>query len=158
MTRSSDNKAPELAIVVDTREQAIPPFPPEVTVQRGTLDTGDYTTELLHDIARIERKSLGDLVGSLTHDRERFMREVERLRSFPFRLVIVEGDLGDVIEGRYRSKASPNSIVGSVCSLLARSALPVLFAHDAPTCGRMIAGILRRLEEEWHVAAERASA
>lgn len=137
-----------LHLLEDTREQAPPPFPPGVTVERVTLSEGDYTTKMLWDVARIERKSGEDFAASITAGRERLEREFDRLRRYPFRCVVVEADLSDFFEGRVRSAVHPNSVVGSVCSFHARWGIPTIFAHDAPTCGRVICGLLRRLEEE----------
>lgn len=137
-----------LHLLVDTREQTPPPFPDGVTIERATLAEGDYTTPLLLDVARIERKSREDLSACVTRERDRFVRELERLRAYPFRCIIVEADLGDWYDGRSRSAVHPNAIAGSVCSFFARYGVATVFAHDAHTCGRMIAGLLRRLEEE----------
>jgi DNA excision repair protein ERCC-4 len=140
-------KAP-LTILVDTREQRPPPFPKGVLVEREMQVEGDYTTRFLCNVARIERKSASDFYGSITHDRARFMREVERLKRFPHRVIVVEGDLGDLVIGATRSSVSPNAVVGTMASLYARHGLPVLFAHSPVLVGRLIAGILSRLEEE----------
>lgn len=138
----------ERVILCDSREQRPPALPSGYTYERVTLAEGDYTTRALLDVARIERKSKEDLVSSLTHSRERFFREIERLKMYPFRCVLVEGDASDFVHGRYRSATHPNAVMASVCSLLARHGCPVIFAGDAVTAGRMLAGLLRRLEEE----------
>jgi ERCC4-type nuclease len=140
--------APLLTIFCDTREQCPPPFPPGVDVERRTLAEGDYSTPALLDYARIERKSLPDLIASPTFERERFLAEIERLRRFRFRCVVVEGDMGDIVQQRYRSQVLPQSIVGSCSSLFAGHGCPVLFAHNPVTAGYVIAGLLRRLEDE----------
>lgn len=72
--------AGSLVVLADTREQRVPPFPDGVTVERITLSEGDYTSRALYDSARIERKSEGDLLGSLTRGRVRLEREADRLR------------------------------------------------------------------------------
>jgi DNA excision repair protein ERCC-4 len=66
-------------IIVDTREQAtfsFTSFPCEV--ERGTPSTGDYSIACHETAAAIERKSLTDLIGCLTHGRDRFERELAR--------------------------------------------------------------------------------
>lgn len=65
----------EFKIQVDTREQL------SLWVRgvvRKKLDVGDYSTTLLHSTFCIERKSPGDLYGSLTQGRVRFMNEIYR--------------------------------------------------------------------------------
>lgn len=136
--------APSLVVLTDTREQAVPPFPPGVEVQRATLAEADYTTPALFDVARIERKSPGDLASTLSHRRERFDREVQRLQPYRFKCVVVEGDLSEV----YRvTRMHPHSILGSIASLLARWDVPVLFAASPSGAGRLMVGLLRRWQE-----------
>lgn len=139
-----------LMLLCDTREQCPPPFPHGVTLERIALDAADYTTQTLFDLARIERKSPLDLIGTLTHGRERFEREADRLRDFPFRCVVVEGSAVDVSR---LGRIHPNAFLGSLASLHARWGLPTIFLESPEAVGRYIAGILRRLEEE--LAAQR---
>ena len=142
-----------LIILADSREKAVPPFPPGVEVQRATLGEADYTTPGLRELAVIERKSVGDFASTITHGRERFDREVERLRRYRWKAIVVEGDLSEV----YRASAvHPHSVIGSIASFFARADIPTLFAVNPAGAGRLIAGILRRWQER--VADERVAA
>jgi ERCC4-type nuclease len=143
-----------LTILVDTREQLIPPFPAGVLVERVTMDAGDYTTPGLQGIAVIERKSVSDFAQSITHSRERFDDEVRRLVGYRWRCIVVEGDLSTV----YReSRVHPHSVLGSIASFFARADLATLFAVSASGAGRLIAGILRRWEERLQAEKEAES-
>lgn len=62
-------------------------------VERATLREGDYSARGLEGRVAIERKSVSDLVGSLTHGRERFVRELERLATYDFKAIVIEGSL-----------------------------------------------------------------
>lgn len=132
-------------VLCDTREQRPPPFPDGVELRREKLGEGDYSTPALVDVARIERKSVPDLLGTLTRGRERFEREAERLRPFPFKCVVVEGTVWDAARA---GRMHPHALVGSLASLHSRWGLPVLFLDKREVVGRYIAGVLRRLEEE----------
>jgi ERCC4-type nuclease len=144
---------PVLVILADTREQAIPPFPDGVVIERTTLREGDYTMPALRTIAVIERKSAADFASTLSWGRDRFDREVQRLHSYRWKCVVVEADLSMV----YRASGMhPHSILGSIASLLARHDVPVLFAVNEHGCGRLIAGLLRRWQER--LDAERGEA
>lgn len=135
-----------ITIIVDTREQAPLEFWGEhVTVERATLPEGDYSARGLEGFAAIERKSISDLIGSLTHDRERFKRELERLRTYAFRTLVVEGPMADIAAGAYRSRALPQSILGSVAALSVDFGLPVLFCDDRRTAAFMVEKLLRRV-------------
>lgn len=71
-------------IAVDTREQAPYRFAGE-PVASATLAAGDYSLAGLEHLIAVERKELGDLVGCMTHDRDRFKRELQRLRAYRYR-------------------------------------------------------------------------
>jgi ERCC4-type nuclease len=132
-------------ILADTREQAIPPMPAGVQVERAKLGEGDYTTPSLRTLAVIERKSGNDFASSLTWQRERFDREIERLKAYRHASIVVEADLSEV----YRlSNVHPHAILGSIASFYARANVATFFAVNAAGCGRLIAGILRRLDED----------
>jgi ERCC4-type nuclease len=134
-----------MIVLCDTREQCPPPLPDGCVYERATLGEGDYTTPNLLDLARIERKSASDLVGTLTHGRERFEREADRLRAFVFRCVVVEASAADVSR---LGRIHPNALIGSLASLHSRWGLPTIFLESPAAVGRYLAGILRRLEEE----------
>lgn len=83
-----------MKILIDSREQQ--PFSfsfSDCELVRGKLDYGDYTSELLKDRLRIERKaSTGELYLNLVGKKEnaRFHRELEELAKFEFSYIIVE--------------------------------------------------------------------
>ena len=130
-------KAEPFIVLADTREQAIPPVPEIVVVQRKRLKEGDYSTPALERIARIERKSITDLASTLSWGRERFERELERLKSLRFTCICVEGDVTQV----YRvTQMHPHAILGSLSAMLARWECPVLFCGNEAGCGRVMVG------------------
>jgi ERCC4-type nuclease len=145
-----------LVLLVDTREQRPLVFSDAVSVERATLAEGDYTAKGLEGRVAIERKSLADLVGSLTSGRERFLRELERLRPYMFRAIVVEGSMAEVVAGAYRSRATPASILGSVCALIADYSIPVIFADDAKTAAVIVEKLLGRLHRAHCTAPEAA--
>ncbi len=134
---------PPLIIKIDSREQRPLVFGSDVVTEISTLREGDYTAAGLEGRAAIERKSLEDLVGSLTFERERFDREIERLRPYKFSLVVVEADLDDVIEMRYRGNTNPSSIVGSIASIMARG-VPFAFCGSPRNAAILVERLLRK--------------
>lgn len=82
------NKIPE--ILIDTREQAPLNFFNSRIVK---LSCGDYTTtgDLYSDVF-IERKSLPDLVSTLSSGIERFKKEIDRAKKLGYYLVVVVED------------------------------------------------------------------
>jgi ERCC4-type nuclease len=126
-------KIPKPVVVVDSREQR--PFKftrfknwiADEVVQ--TLPTGDYSVQGMENLIALERKSMGDLISTLMHNRERFFRECERLTSFKYKAIIVEAsyeDLKSPYTGEYTA-AHPNGVVGSLDAVEAK------FLHPSDT-------------------------
>lgn len=84
--------AEEIVITTDTREQLFLDFTKfrGISSVRGTLKTGDYSIQGYDDTICFERKSVQDLVGTLIGGHERFLREMERMRSFKAKYILVE--------------------------------------------------------------------
>lgn len=87
-------------ILRDTREQRPWTFRPHpVSTRDVTLSTGDYTldrccsqdpeTGTYHPRYAVERKTAGDFLTAITHDRERFRVELERASAWPAPLSVV---------------------------------------------------------------------
>lgn len=123
-------------ILVDTREQT--PFFQSgfyigqrfitPNVERATLKTGDYSLKNLCDKIAIERKSRVDFWQSITHERERFEREIQRLTEYEFRCVVVEGDFTSCIDApRYGRKISPLTVSATVASWNMKYQVPFYF-------------------------------
>lgn len=114
-------------IIIDTREQDPLPFAAYPT-ERGTLLTGDYSVAGCETLFGVERKTISDLVQSLTTGRDRFTRELERLRGYRFARLLIIGYPGQIDMGHYRSRASPKAIQHSLYSFEARF-VPVVWAR-----------------------------
>jgi len=118
-----------VTIIIDTREQR--PFHfDDWPTSAGTLATGDYSIQGIEERVAIERKSLQDLVGCCGRDRERFKRELQRLKAYDCRAVIIEADAGQVVNGAFRGQLKPAHIIGSVASWQTRYSVPFVWAGD----------------------------
>ena len=120
-----------LRIIRDSREQSpftFAGYPAVVTV--GTLASGDYSLHGFENRIAIERKALGDLIGCLTGERERFERELARLRGYDCTAVVVEASSDDLRAGRYRSKLNPESAWQSVLAFSMRYRVPFIFCQS----------------------------
>jgi DNA excision repair protein ERCC-4 len=106
-----------IVILVDSREQRPPAFPGFAT-ERVTLSTGDYSVvrdgQDLRDAVAIERKSVSDLLGCIGGRRERFERELCRLGQIPFRALIIEDSMSELVEASRRTQMTPKQVLGSV--------------------------------------------
>ena len=82
----------KLTLILDTREQDgldFSKFRNVDTVRQG-LKTGDYSIQGYENQICWERKSVQDLVGTLIGGHERFLREMERMKEFQVRYILVE--------------------------------------------------------------------
>ena len=124
-------RADAVLIIRDTREQAGYAFDSPryegVTVEDGSLATGDYSVKGLESMVACERKSLADLTMCLGQERQRFVRELERARGMDSFLVVVEAPWSDLAGGKYRSRLNPHSACQSVISFMAHLRVPFLF-------------------------------
>jgi len=114
-------------IVVDTREQTPLVFTRLLSVA-GTLQSGDYSFTGAEETFAVERKSVEDLVMCcMGGNRERFQRELHRLRGFRFKRLLVAGKREDIELGLYRSNIKPRSVLATIASFEARYDIPFVF-------------------------------
>ena len=109
----------ECCVIIDKREQ-LPWNLEPLTCQAGTLQTGDYSLLDFPNEISIERKELSDFVGCVGGGRERFERELERLKAYRVHAVIVEASWQDLAEGNWRSKLTSQTVLRSLSSWLSQ--------------------------------------
>lgn len=158
----------DFTILVDSREQA--PFaflgfteirtrqrnkqqikvshPYVVQCTTATLTTGDYSIDGLQSQITIERKSLSDLVGTLTADRDRFVRELERMsdEEFRFTSVVVEASWPMLLHSNEYRLPVKKSVTRSVIAFQQRYRTQWHFAGSRREAERWT---LRSLERFW---------
>jgi DNA excision repair protein ERCC-4 len=128
----------EPVIIVDTREQTPLSFARLESV-RGTLRTGDYSVKGLEDLFSVERKTVADLVGCCMADnRERFERELHRLRGYRFKRLLVIGAEADILNGQYHSSVNPRSVMATLTAFEVRYDVPLVFAATSVIAARLV--------------------
>lgn len=151
-----------MTAIFDTREPEAHPWSPYLPdgwrMMRGTLETGDIALAALPEATVIERKTPSDLAGCIGKGRERFERELRRGRYVGRLIVVVEGDLRDVIEAAPGIKSA--AVIGSLAAWTARYA-PFVFAGGVKAAAefsfRALAAQVRTIEREakaLHAASE----
>ena len=129
------------AIVRDTREQKPWDFAADVAIVDAALPAGDYAPLGAETRCAVERKSLADWIGSITWERERFKRELAKLKSYEFAAVVIEANMADVYAREYRSQVHPNAVLGSAIAVTL-DFCPVIWAgnreHGANLCARLL--------------------
>lgn len=133
--------APEqLLVVIDQREQ----IPLDVAPLRhrfGHLETADYSIEGLEERVAFERKSLTDLLSCCGTARERFERELLRLRGYEVKGLVIETTWPEIELGQWRSKIKPAAVTGSLMAW-SLDGLPIWFARDHQEAGRLMSRLL----------------
>ena len=148
-----------MRVIVDTRERAPWTFEAQegirfsqgITTVRRKLESGDYSVDGLEDRVAIERKSLDDWVGTVMRERSRFYRELDRLRAFEFRCVIIEASLRDVYAKRATSNANPDSILGFIAEVTVAQRVPVYLGGSRAEAQLLAAAFLKTAEKKLRV-------
>ena len=137
-------------ILCDTREQKVLRFPPDLGVDCGsaTLPAGDYSVRGFTHLIALERKSVADLVQTLSHGRERFENELDLLAEYRWKAILVEGRRGDVEAGIYRSLMTPKSVIGSLRAIWMRWGVPTFWVDSPEGCAREVAWYAQRLHDK----------
>lgn len=136
---------PRPMVVIDRREQRPYTFPSgRVTTIPGTLPAGDYSVVGLEGQVAIERKSLADFVNTVVGDRDRWARELAKLRGYRMAVVVVEADSIDIRSGRWQGGARPATVESAIIGLTAEWPVKVLLAGDRATAERWTEALLLR--------------
>jgi ERCC4-type nuclease len=104
------------AIIIDSREQTPLQFT-RLKSRVATLPSGDYSIAGLEELFAVERKSIPDLVSCCTgQNRERFERELHRLRGFSFKRLLVVGSEAEILQAKYHSDIAPKAVLATLFS------------------------------------------
>jgi hypothetical protein len=94
-------KKTKYTVIQDTREQEgwfFTPYDRCDGMEIGTLQTGDYTLKGYEEVVCVERKaSPSEIANNLGKKKQAFYNEIERMRDFPFRYIILEFSASDLI-------------------------------------------------------------
>lgn len=131
-------------VLIDQREQQPLRFGPELRTEVALLPCGDYSLRGLTAEIAIERKSLADLVHCCGKDRPRFIEQIERMRSYRFRALVVEARLCEVQIGAFRSRINPKSVEGTLVKIAHDYGVPVWMAEDAGGAAQLVERMLLR--------------
>ena len=125
-----------MKIIIDTREQAPLKFKNRYITEviSRKLDIGDYGCQFedghIPDIF-FERKSIGDLFGTLGKGYERFKREIIRSQESKQTLfIIIEGSLTKIFLGYEHSTLKGISIVYKLYTLWVKHGIQPIFCKD----------------------------
>lgn len=140
-----------MQIIRDTREKDGYLFDArtysDIEVVTGTLTTGDYSVKGLENMVACERKSVSDLIHSISNERARFEKELHRSRSLEAFCVVIEGTWHQVASGQYRSRMTPTAASQTLLAFTARYRCNFLFSGGRQAGEYMVAHFLRHYVE-----------
>lgn len=111
----SEWQKPEYEILMDTREQRPLKFSRNVKLMK--LDYGDYafSSSQASCKAFVERKAVGDLLGTISGGYERFQREIQRsVEDGASLVIVVEQKLSSVIHFNHQRKSHGGRVYSKV--------------------------------------------
>jgi DNA excision repair protein ERCC-4 len=124
-------------VIIDTREQTPLAFQ-NLPAERGTLTTGDYSFRGGEDLFAVERKSVADLIACCCgENRQRFERELHRLRGFRFARLLIVGSEAEITAHRYRGNMNPKAVLHTVRAFEARY-VPVVWEPSEGRAAEMV--------------------
>lgn len=123
-----DPLRPEVfSVALDTREQIVGPIPLSVPVVVKALPMGDLSVVGFEERVAIDRKQLGDFIGCVTRDKDRFGRLLKKMAELEFAAVVVEATIADVRARKYRAEVEPGFVLFAAAAIATRYRVPVYF-------------------------------
>ena len=144
-------KLPEYTVIRDTREQeghgwffhshAPDRYPPRCKgMMIDTLSTGDYSLLGYEDILTIERKQDFGELWTCFFDKKRFEAELERMKSFKYRLIVVESilnhDMFNLTPPQCIRNMPGKALMRWLTQIMIKYTVPIIYAG---TAGRKVA-------------------
>lgn len=86
----------------------------EKNLELRSLPTGDYSLLYYRDVVCVERKTLDDLLACVGRERKRFDQCIQRMRSFPHKLLVIEATREQLRAGEWRSQITPQAAIRSL--------------------------------------------
>lgn len=132
----------DFTVVVDTREQD-PLFLSKrplkgLLIIRDKLSVGDYSIRGFEEQIAISRKTIVDLYSSLFSNWERELTQLQRLSTYEWKCLVIEGSESDVLKWQYYSKVHPNSMKGRICSIEIRLGIHFHYEPDRKKLERWV--------------------
>jgi ERCC4-type nuclease len=160
--------APGYYVIKDTREQQgyfFGAYQSCLGMVEQKLDTGDYTIQGLEDKVCIERKSsVEELAINLGQKKYAFLDEIERMKNFEHKFLVLEFTLEDLAEFPKNTripadKISSVKITGKyilkcLIEFQLYNGVHVLFCGDKQHAFVTICSILKRINEKYTIGRQ----
>lgn len=141
---------PSFCVIIDTREQNPLPFVEGVPTRRDTLYPGDYSVDGLRSRIVVEKKDMGDLIGTLfgfspkadggrMPRLQKFVEELTAMRSIPLKAVVVTQPLRMIEQHLYQSTVPPQNVIRLIHDIEAQTGVPFKFFDTATQAAYWVA-------------------
>jgi len=148
----------QFTVLIDSREKHPLEFDSDYILNTKIikLSTGDYTIENLEDILCIERKnSINEFYSSCSE--ARFERELERMKTYKYRFLVLECSLAEVFDVPYSlglrpkqtemCKLKPKYLLMRISEIQVNHGVHVVFAETREGVTTVITNIMKRVHE-----------
>lgn len=161
--------APPFTVIKDTREQDGYFFPKHITCNgmiEQKLDTGDYTIAGLEDKICIERKGcVEELAVNLGQKKHAFLNEIERMKDFEYKFLILEFSLEDLtkfpdetripIKNKASVKITGKYMLKCLIEFQLYNNIHVLFCGNKYNAFLAISSIFKRINEMYTIGRKK---
>lgn len=141
---------PPFCVIIDTREQNPLPFAEGVPTRRDTLYPGDYSVDGLRSRIVVEKKDMGDLIGTLfgyspkadggrMPRLQKFVEELTAMRPIPLKAVVVTQPLRMIEQHLYQSTVPPQNVIRLIHDIEAQTGVPFKFFDTAAQAAYWVA-------------------
>lgn len=156
-------KAPQYTVIKDTREQE-GYFFNEFNTCKGMverkLDTGDYSIDGLEDKICIERKGcIEELAVNLGQKKHAFLDEIDRMKTFDHKFLILEFSLEDLLKfpdesripdkNKSSLKITGKYILKCLMEFQIYDGIQVVFCGNKHNAFLLVSSLLKRLNEKY---------
>lgn len=114
-----------MVILIDTREKQ--PLEFDCPTKTMTLDPGDYSVDGIQSVFRAERKKPKEIWSCVGTGRERFRSQLDRLSSYPYRMLIIEGTVSQLRSPPPRTRMSANQVTARLMRWSVAYGIPIWF-------------------------------
>lgn len=162
-------QAPQFTVIKDTREQDGYYFKAFNTCDgmiEHKLDTGDYTIQGLEDKICIERKGcVEELAVNLGQKKHAFLDEIERMKTFQHKFLILEFSLEDLlkfpeetripVKNKASLKITGKYMIKCLMEFALYNNVQILFCGNKHNAFLAVSSLLKRINEMYTIGRKK---
>lgn len=161
--------APKFTVIKDTREQEgyyFSSFNTCAGMVEHKLDTGDYTIQGLEDKICVERKGcVEELAVNLGQKKHAFLDEIERMKNFEHKFLILEFSLDDLlkfpdetripIKNKLSLKITGKYMIKCLLEFSLYNNINVLFCGNKHSAFLAVSSLFKRINEMYTIGRKK---